>query len=144
MKITLKYEFIGEIIDFLINLNMKGKKNRHRVRFVNNLKEKHKQIAAEEMELIKEYAGVDDEGQAKRTENGGFDIRDIEGFKKQQDELFEEVFVLEGGDNHGMLKTMKSIVLDYDEEVNGRTAFVLDHLCEAFENAKEEEKESVE
>ncbi len=145
MQIKLKYEFIGEIIGFLYNLSLKGKQSRHRTRLVNALQDKHKLIAAEELEIIKEFAGVDKEGKPNQTEKGGFDIKDVEGFKKQQDELFEEMFILEGGDNHGMLKTVKSIVFDYDEEVSGREAVVYDHLCEAFENAKEEEeKESAE
>ncbi|WP_339147629.1 MULTISPECIES: hypothetical protein [unclassified Sutcliffiella] len=140
MKIKLKYAYIGEIITFLVNLSLKGKQNRHRIRLVNTLQEKYKQISAEEMALIKEYAGVDEEGQPNRTETG-FAIKDIKGFKKQQDELFEEEYVLEGGDYHGMLKTIKPIVLDYEGEVSGREAFVLDHLCEAFENADEESDE---
>ncbi|WP_339145457.1 MULTISPECIES: DUF1617 family protein [unclassified Sutcliffiella] len=136
MKIKLKYAFIGEISTFLLNLSLKGKQNRHRVRFINTLQGKLKQVAAEEMELIKEFAGVDEEGNPKRSEKG-FDIQDVQGFKQQQNELFEEEFVLEGGDNQGMLKTLKPIVLDYDGEVSGREAFVFDHLCEAFENAEQ-------
>lgn len=143
MQIKIKHEFIGEIINFLVALNVKGKQNRHRIRFVNALQHRYKQIAEEEMELIKEYAGVDDEGLPKRKDNDSFDVQDVKGFKKQQEDLFAEEFVLEGGDNHGMLKTMKSIVFNYDEEVSGRTAFVFNHLYEAFDNAKEE-KESAE
>ncbi|WP_339148415.1 MULTISPECIES: DUF1617 family protein [unclassified Sutcliffiella] len=137
MKIKLKYAYIGEIITFLINLDLTGKQNRHRIRLVNTLREKYKQIAEEEMTLIKEYAGVDEEGNPNRKD-GVFAIKDVKGFKNQQDELFEEEYVLEGGDYHGMLKTMKPIVLDYEGKVSGREAFVLDHLCEAFENAEQE------
>ncbi|WP_078379165.1 DUF1617 family protein [Sutcliffiella halmapala] len=141
MIVKIKYEYVGELTDFLFNLSLKGKKSRHRTRLVNLLLDKHKQIAEEEMAIIKEFAGTDKDGEPKRKENGNLDIKNVKEFKKQQEELFREEFVIEGGDHHGMLKTVKEIIFDYDEEISGRQAVVYDHLYEAFENANEKEGE---
>lgn len=143
MQIKLAYKYIGDIANLLINMPLKGKQARHRTRFVNLLIDKNKQIGEEELALIKEFAGVDEDGEPKRKENGNFDIADVPGFQKQQEEFLEEEYILEGGDHHGMLKTVKKIVLEYDGEVSGREGFVYDHLCEAFENSGDE-KESAE
>ncbi|WP_342515407.1 DUF1617 family protein [Sutcliffiella sp. FSL R7-0096] len=141
MKIQISYNYVAGIASFLINLKLKGKQSRHRTRLANLLIEKNKQIAEEELELIKEYAGVNENGAPNKKENGNFDIEDVAGFKQQQEELLSEKFIIEGGDHHGMLKTVKAIVLDYDGEVAGSEAFAYDHICEAFENADEESDE---
>lgn len=138
MKIQISYNYVAGIASFLINLNLKGKQSRHRTRLANLLIEKNKQIAEEELALIKEYAGVDEDGNPNKKDNGNFDIKDVTGFKKQQEELLSEKFVIEGGDHHGMFKTVKTIVLDYDGEITGSEAFAYDHICEAFENAEQE------
>lgn len=138
MKINIKNEHVGETINFLFDLPLKGKQSRHRTRFINLLTEKHKQIVEEELQLIKEFAGVDENGEPKRNEHGNFDVKDVKEFKKQQEELLSEEYVVEGGDYHGMLKTVKEIVLNYDEEVSGKKAVIYDYLCEAFEDMKSE------
>jgi len=138
MKITIKYSHIGESINFLYNLSLKGKQSRHRTRFVKLLQEKLKGIAEEELEIVKEFSGVDEEGNPKKNEDDSFDIKDVKGFVAQQKELFEEEFVVEGSDHHGMLKTVKEILLNYDGEVSGQTAEVFDYLCERFEEGGED------
>jgi len=137
MKVSIKYSHIGESINFLYNLTLKGKQSRHRTRFVKVLQEKLKAISEEELELVKEFAGVDEEGNPNTKEDGSFAIEDVKGFVAQQKELFEEVFVIEGGDHHGMLKTVKEILLNYDEEISGKQAEVFDYLCERFEEGGE-------
>lgn len=136
MQIRIKNRYLKDSIDFLYNMVLKGKQSRHRTRFVNLLNEKFKQVGEEEIELLKEYAETDGDGNLKNNGNGGFDIKDIKGFTVQQKELFDEDFVIEGGNHHGMLKTVKEILFDYDEEVSGKAAEAFDHLCEAFENTE--------
>jgi hypothetical protein len=100
------------------------------------MQEKWKEVVEEEQELLKEFAGVNEEGNPKKKEDENFDVK---SFKEQQKELLDELFVIEGGDATGYLRTVKEILFDYDEEVIGKTAEVNDYLCEVFENSDENE-----
>ncbi|MCM2983846.1 hypothetical protein M3599_23410 [Niallia circulans] len=140
MKISIKVSYLPSVTEFLYNLTLKGKQSRHRSRLVKAMQEKWKEVVEEEQELLKEYAGVDEEGNPKKKD-GQYDIKDVKGFKEQQKELFDEEFILEGGDATGYLKTVKEIVFDYDEEVSGKDAEAYDYLCEVFEESENENKE---
>ncbi|MFE5430285.1 hypothetical protein [Peribacillus simplex] len=137
MQVKIQYKYVVEAINFLSDMNLKGKQSIHRTRFIKLLSEKLKQISEEEMELVKEFAGVDDDGKPIRTKEGNFAIKDAEEFLKQQKEYFQEYYVIEGGDAHGMLKTMKEIIENYNQEVSGKDAEVFEHLFTAFENSNE-------
>lgn len=141
MKISIKVSYLPAVVEFLYNLTLKGKQSRHRSRFVKAMQEKWQQVVEEEQELLKEYAGIDEEGNPNKKEDGSFDVKDVKGFKEQQKELFDELFILEGGDATGYLKTVKEILFNYDEEVSGKTAEVYDYLCEVFEKSENENKE---
>ena len=134
MQVKIQYKYVVEVINFLSNISLKGKQSIHRTRFIKLLNEKLKQISEEELELVKEFTGVDEEGNPKKNEMGNFDIKDAAGFLKQQKEYFQECYVIEGGDAHGMLKTMKSVIENYDQELSGKDAEVFEHLFTAFEN----------
>lgn len=137
MQVKIQYKYVVEAINFLSDMNLKGKQSIHRTRFIKLLSEKLKQISEEEMELVKEFAGVDDDGKPNRTKEGNFAIKDAEEFLKQQKEYFQEYYVIEGGDAHGMLKTMKAVIENYDLEISGKDAEVFEHLFTAFENSNE-------
>ncbi|MGE6379967.1 DUF1617 family protein [Peribacillus muralis] len=138
MKVQIQYSYIAGSIEFLYNLSLKGKQSRHRTRFIKALQEKLQEVSEEEIALLKEYAGEDEEGNPKKNKQGNFDIKDVQGFKKQQEELFAEQYVCDGGDVSGMLKTVKDILLNYDEEVSGQVAEVYDYLCEQFEKGEDQ------
>ncbi|SNZ14546.1 Protein of unknown function [Terribacillus aidingensis] len=139
MKLEIKNSMISPAIKLLYDLKLKGKQSRHRTKFIKQLQGKMKELHTQELDLIKEYAGDDGDGGPKKREDGSFAIRpeDESAFRKEQDELFEEPFVIDGGDNYVTLETVKDIVLEYDEEVSGDTAVAYDYLCEAFENMKD-------
>lgn len=139
MKFEIKNSMISPAIKLLYDLKLKGKQSRHRTKFIKLLQGKMKELHAQELDLIKEYTGDDGDGGPKKREDGSFAIRpeDEIAFRKEQDELFDEPFVIDGGDNYLTLETVKDIVLEYDEEVSGSTAVAYDYLCEAFENMKD-------
>lgn len=141
MQVKIQYKYVAEVIDFLSNISLKGKQSIHRTRFIKLVNEKLKQISEEELELVKEFTGIDEEGNPKKNEMGNFDIKDASGFLKQQKEYFEECYVIEGGDAHGMLKTMKAVIENYDQELSGKDAEVFEHLFTAFENSNEKGEE---
>lgn len=141
MKLEIKNLYLAESINFLHGISLKGKKSRHRSRFIKMLEEKLEQYREDEMHIIKEYAKLDENGDPV-TNNNTYDIENIKGFKADQKELLEEVNIFEGGDATGILKTVKEIIFEYDEEVSGRTAEVYDYLYEAFENSNTKEEEN--
>ncbi|MDQ0269008.1 hypothetical protein [Cytobacillus purgationiresistens] len=134
MKLVIKQSYIPEVIEFIFNISLKGKQSRHRTRFIKLLQEKWKLVCEEEVILLKEYADLDESGQPQKKENGDFIVKDVNGFKKQQNLLLDEHFIINGEDYNGMLTTLKEIVFSFDEEVSGKKAMVFDYLCEAFEN----------
>lgn len=133
MQVKIKYDKLGQAIDLLFNMPLKGKKSRHRTALVNLLQKRLKEVAEQELDLIKEFAGEDEEGNPKRNDEGHFAIEEPKEFQKQQDELFDEEYVIDGGDAQGMLKTVKEVLFIYDEELSGQKAVIYGYLCDAFE-----------
>ncbi|QXE02777.1 DUF1617 family protein [Terribacillus sp. DMT04] len=133
MQVKIENAKLGQAIDLLFNMPLKGKKSRHRSKLVKLLQERLKEVGDQELDLIKEFAGEDEEGNPKRKEDGSFAIDNPKEFRQQQDELFEEEYVIDGGDAQGMLKTVKEVLLNYDEELSGQKAVIYDYLCDAFE-----------
>ncbi|ULM98816.1 hypothetical protein L8956_09075 [Peribacillus frigoritolerans] len=141
MQVKIQYKYVIEVINFLSDISLKGKQSIHRTRFIKLLSEKLKQISEEELELVKEFAGVDDDGNPKKNKEGNFAIENANEFLKQQKEYFQEYYIIEGGDAHGMLKTMKEVIGNYDLEISGKDADTFEHLYTAFENSKEKGEE---
>jgi hypothetical protein len=133
MQVKIENEKLGQAISLLFNMPLKGKQSRHRSKLIKLLDARLKEVGEQELDLIKEYTGVDEEGNPKRNSDGNFAIDNPKEFKDQQDELFKEAYVIDGGDAHGMLKTVKDVLLNYDGELSGQEAEVYDYLCDAFE-----------
>lgn len=140
MEVKVKFSHLSNCIRFLQGLSLKGKKSIHCTRFANHLTEQLKKVADEELELVKQFAGEDEKGEPIRDENGNFAIKDIKAFKKEQEDYLSEYFTVKGGDSHGMLKTMKEVIENYDGEVSGQDAIAFEHLYTAFENVSLNEK----
>ncbi|MCY9003272.1 hypothetical protein [Peribacillus frigoritolerans] len=141
MQVKVQYKYVIEVINFLSEISLKGKQSIHRTRFIKLLSEKLKQISEEELQLIKEFTGTDENGNPNKNEDGSFAIDDINEFKKQQNDYLSDFYVIEGGDAHGMIKTMKGLIENYDKEVSGKEADTFEHLYTAFENSKEKGEE---
>ncbi|AOH54534.1 hypothetical protein ABE28_009250 [Peribacillus muralis] len=137
MQVNIQYSYLVDSIHFLSSMNLKGKQSIHRTRFIKLLSEKLKQVSEEELQLIKEFAGIDANGDPNKKDDGSFAIEDVPEFKKQQGEYLSEYYVIEGGDAHGMLKTLKGIIENFDKEVSGKEADAFEHLFTAFENSQE-------
>lgn len=139
--IKLQYKHLKDVAEFMQeDLSSKGKKSRHRMRIVNAIAEQNKKVADEEIALLKEYAKTDDDGEIIQTDKG-FDIGDVKGFKRQQEELYNEYFIIDDANLETALKTVEKLVFDYDKELNGHKAFVHDYICQQFEEQEELEQE---
>lgn len=94
------------------------------------------------MQLIKEHAHLDENGNPKVIEKNGikqYDIKDISSFNKDYSELLnEEVIIDESESNKEMLLSIKESVLNYEQELEGEAAILHDRWCEIVEQIRYE------
>ncbi|UOE96081.1 DUF1617 family protein [Alkalihalobacillus sp. LMS39] len=139
MQVKIQNGKLGQAINLLFNLSLKGKKSRHRTKFIKLLDERLREVAEQEQELLKEHCHLDGKGDPKKTDDGkSWDVKDKEAFLKDKKELYEEEMVIEGGDVSGMLKTVKEILDECEEEWQGAEATTYFELCEIFDEGVNE------
>ncbi|WP_258832829.1 hypothetical protein [Peribacillus frigoritolerans] len=131
-QVLIKNMYLQSSVELLYRMTLRGKESRHRSKLVRILNEKVKELGENEIELIKEYTGVDENGNPKKNEQGNFDVDNVFKFRKEQQELLEEEIFIEGEGNREMIKTVKEILSNYDEGIGGKEADAFDYLCEAF------------
>lgn len=107
------------------------------MRVVNVLAEKSKIVGEEELALLKEYGKTDEKDELVLNEQGGIRMEDAKEFKKQQEALYDELFVVDDKNLESALKTVEKLVNEYDKELSGKSAEAHFILCEAFENEEE-------
>ncbi|GAF63638.1 hypothetical protein BTS2_0529 [Bacillus sp. TS-2] len=140
--ITLQNKDLKRASEFLLKITLKGKKQIHRMRVVKVLQEQHKIFADEELELLKSFAELDEQGELVPAEGGGFKLAgDKKEFKKQQKELMNEDFIIEGKNLESALKTVEEVIMDYNKELSESDAEAHFLWVEAFEIAKENQEE---
>lgn len=134
MKVSIKNKMLAQSINLLYSLSLKGKESRHRTKFINLLKGRLEEVVNDERELLKEYCHLDEQGNPKTLDNGTkWDLKDIPSFVKEKVELYEEEFVIDGGDKQDILETVKNVLLNCEKELNNEEAEVYDYLCDEFE-----------
>ncbi|MBX0320211.1 DUF1617 family protein [Shouchella clausii] len=136
MQVKIKYAYLNATADLFYQMPARGKRSRHLVRVIKVIDERLKLIDEQKMELIKEHSHLNEDGEPKviKTEDGEhFDIKDLEAFKKDIDELMNESLVIDGGDYEETLLTVKDILLNTDREFQGKEAVLYNYLCEQFE-----------
>ncbi|KYG34904.1 hypothetical protein [Alkalihalobacillus trypoxylicola] len=140
--IRLQKQDLKKAADFLLKVTLEGKKSVHRMRVVKVLQEQHKVFGDEELELLKSFAELDDNGDLVQAEGGGFKlVGDKKEFKKQQQELMDEDYILEGKNFETALKTVEEVMMDYNKELSESDAEAHFLWVEAFEIAKENQEE---
>ena len=135
MRITLKNQYLIPLIPFLRGMKLKGERSRARSKFLSLALEAYASLHESELELLKEYAVLDSEGNPKTAGDGSFSLRDefVKEYFVEHDKLFNEVAEIEGGTYAEHLALMRQILLNYDEELDGENAALYDALCDAFE-----------
>lgn len=132
MQVKIKNMYLQASASFLYDLTLRGKQSRQRSKLVRVLNEKLKELAEDELNLIKEYTGEDAEGNPIKNKQGSYDVSDTAKFRKEQQELLEEEAVIEGEGNREMIKVIKQILADYDGDISGKNADAFDYLCDIF------------
>ena len=139
MKVKIENKKIAPIINLLYDMPLRGKQSRHRTKFINLLEGQLQEHKKDSHALLKEHCHLDEKGEPKTIDDGQYwDLKDIEAFLKDKKELDEEIFVIEGGNHHGMLKTVKEILDDCDKEFSGQEAMIYDYICEKIEEGEDE------
>lgn len=140
MQVRIKNSQITEFGQFLLTLELKGKKSRLRTRFIKLLNEQLRQFNEEHTLLLKEHCHLDEEGNPKTVERDNkqyWDIKDIPSYKQDYNELLEEEFIIEGEDKRDMLLAVKVAVLDCEKSFSGNEAMLYDQWCDIVENIEE-------
>lgn len=135
MQVKFKNMIINETIEFFYGLKLKGRQSRMRSKLIKLLNERSQEFVEQQQELLKEHCNLDEQGNPKIIKKDGnevYDIKDLEAYAKDRQELFEEEYIIEGADNQLMLKTVREILDECDVELSGRKAVLYDHLCEIF------------
>lgn len=140
MKIEIENGKLKPIGDFLYSLKLVRKQSRMRRRLIRLLDEKNKIYLEDRKELQEEHANKDEEGKAI-IKDDKYDIPDMVAFSDDLKELNQEKYVIEGGDHREMIRTMKVILKNLeDEEYEGQESEVYDYLCDEFKIDEEENK----
>jgi len=135
MKVEIENRYLGQAISLLFDLSLRGKQSRHRTKFVKLLNDRLKEVEEQRIELAKEHAKKDENGEPIIREDR-VEIEDKEGFAKELEELYAEKLVLEGGDLQETLKVVKDVLLNCDKEFSRQEAVIYDYLCEQFEKGE--------
>lgn len=137
-KVENKYlKAIGEMVAMT---PMNGSRSRHRQRFIRDINEQLNLISAEREELIKEFAVLDETGEALSEANGSVVFSDEVSEQecvKALNELQSEEFILEGEDKLTMLKKVYLGLEESDVMLSGEDAVAYDLLMEKIEEALE-------
>ncbi len=140
MQIKIENKMLTQVINFLYDLKLKAKPSRHRTKFIKMLSNRLQEFAEQEQELLKEHCHLDAEGNPLKTTDGkGYQLKNVEGFKNDRIELFDEYMVIEGADNERMLKVVKRVLEECDKELSGEDAAAYDYLLDQFEKEDEQE-----
>lgn len=140
--IKLKHNDLNKVVKFLLKINLKGKKNIHRMRIVKALKEQSQKVSEDEVELLKEYVETDENGELERSEKGlkfkeGCSAKD---FNQEQKALYDEYFTIDDKNLESALNTVEKAVDIYAEkhELSDEDAEAHFILFEAFDQADEQ------
>lgn len=144
MKVEIKNEMIPLITEFVGGLPLVRKHSRFRRELIKMLSEQHEKVEDQRMEIVKEHCEKDSAGNPIIKEKA-YSIPEENQDKYHEDvaELMNEVYVIEGGNNRELIRTMRTILLKFEnQEYQGKESATYDYLCEQFkidENLEEDE-----
>lgn len=140
MKIELENGKLTQIANFMYGLKLVRKQSRFRRRFIDMLQERAKLVDQDRIELLKEHSNKDENGEAI-VNDGKYDVKDMEAFNKDLQELYAEKMVIEGGDNREMIRTVQQVLKKFEDvEYEGQESEIYDYLCDQFAVDEEEQE----
>jgi hypothetical protein len=138
MRIRLRNRHIVSLVPFLQGMKLKGERSRARSKFLNLAMDAYASLHDSELDLLREYAVLDADGEPKVSEDGSFSLRggSAKGYLAEREKLFSEVAEIEGGTYTSHLEVMRQALADYCEDLSGDEAALYDALMDAFEEVK--------
>ena len=130
MKITMKNRDLAKAINFLNSLNLKGKDSRSRSKFIRLLEKYFEELKDDELELLKEFDLLDENGNIKQDTN---DTDSIRLFNIEQEKLYSEQVVINCEDIIDRMNTLKEVLENLDTELSGDDAYIYDYLLDEIE-----------
>lgn len=137
MIVKIHHAQLEQAASLLFNLPLVRTQSRHRTKLISLLEQRRLEVDHQRQELAKEHAEKDGNGEPIITE-GVFEIKDKKSFQSDLKELYDEAFVLEGGDLQPMLESVKRSLLESDMVYRGKEALLYDYLCNQFEEEETE------
>jgi hypothetical protein len=139
MKVKLQNRHIPTLVPFLEGMKLRGERSRARSKFLEMSMKAYYALHDSELELLKEYGKLDENGEPLRNEDGGFTLKKETALEylTERDKLFSEVAEIEGGTYTSHFELMKKILSEYDEDLEGERAALYNALCDAFEGVSE-------
>jgi len=137
MQIKLQNKHLVTLVPFLQGIKLKGERSRARSKFLMLAMEAYTALHESEVELLKEYAVPDEDGNPKVTADGRFSLKNgmSQEYLTEREKLFSEVAEIEGGTYTSHLTLMRQILAEYDEDLDGENAALYDALYDSFEEA---------
>ena len=135
MRIKLENHCLVPLIPFLQGMKLKGEKSRARSKFLALAMKAYASLHESEVDLLKEYAVLDENGKPTENPDGSFRLKEESAreYFTEREKLFKEVAEIEGGTYTQHFSLMREILTEYDEELAGEDASLYDTLCDAFE-----------
>lgn len=125
-------------MSFLYKLKLVDYSSRMRTRFIKILSKRHQQFQEEYLELVKEHAVPDQNGNLEIISDGQsikYRVKDQDLFYKSLKPLLDEEFIIQIDENNkNMIKSVAKSILNCGLEFEGEEQFRYDVLAEKFEN----------
>lgn len=120
------------------DLTLKGRVSRHRTKLVNALIELEREKEVDRIELLREYAMKDENGDMVVGENNNVKFNneeDVLKYQKDYQELMDEEPLINVSNETKEVVT--ELMLDGDFEIGGNYAQAYDSICEMLEGEEE-------
>lgn len=130
MKITMKNRDLAKAIKFLNSLNLKGKDSRSRSKFIRLLERYFEELKDDELELLREFDLLDENGNIKQDTD---DTNSIRLFNTEQEKLYSEQVVINCEDIIDRMNTLKDVLENLDTELSGDDAYIYDYLLDEMD-----------
>ncbi|REK76305.1 hypothetical protein [Paenibacillus paeoniae] len=128
---------------FLYELKLIDYHSRMKTRFIKLLTDRFQQYKEEYLELVKEHAHLDENGEPLLIEDGShnrYDIKDMDKFKLALIPLLEEEFIIDINEhNQKMIQSVTESILHCGLSFGGQDQFLYESLCSKFEELLEAE-----
>lgn len=135
---------IKRFMNFLMELELRGRESRLRTRFVKLLAERQKLVEDEHYQLIVQHSNLDENNKPLIVERDGqtmYDVQDIVSFNRDYHILLNEEFIIdETEERKEMLLLIKDVILNCEKTFKGEEAILYDRMCDIVEkiNYKED------